>query len=507
MENYIFFIGGSGARVYKAFIHSASAGMIKTKKVSTLLVDADKSNDANTSCKALYNEYIKIRGLFEGMESDMFSCDIHMESENVLSPVKSDANTLGAAVGSTDKDRESLLKAFYTKEEIEQPLDGGFYSHPNIGCVFFSDFDNEEFNTCLQKIQSQLDSGNEVMIALVGSIFGGTGAAGIPTLFKLIYNKFKTHGNFTKLHVGGVFLEPYFKVNGKRDSNNKNMAINMEEFYFNTYEALAYYQTNGNMNFHSIYLLGQQTLDVVNSKYADSGSAQNNKAHIIEIYASLAIDRFFCYLQEKGVFGYVGEGGLGWNSFPMPENNNNITAAWKLADFTRMQAIQIAEIYNYINSNDRKWFKEIGIMVPQWYKVYKVDDANEKEQMKVIQQYSIQFIEWMYMINSAYDEENNLILNPKMNLCGDALKNVYNISLSISGKKQFSNKEEKDNINSFRDKFNTLIDTTSNIEYVLDKVGDILSLTSAFSGTAPVAGAVGLFMKVASLVCKQKNKN
>lgn len=506
MGKYIFFIGGSGARVYKAFIHSAAAGMLKTEKVSTMLVDADKNNDANVSCIALYKAYRQMRKWVNDIGNDAFTCDIQMEPEEVLSPVKSDAYNLRSAVGTINRNRERLMEAFYTEEEIKQDLRGGFYAHPNIGCIFFSDFANDEFEKCLQKMENQLEGGEEVMVALVGSVFGGTGAAGLPTLYKLISTRLKKQPNYEKLHIGGVFLEPYFKVKGKEADREKNISINMDEFYFNTYEALSYYKTNHNMDFQSIYLLGQATLDIVNQKYASSGQGQNNKPHIIELYAALAIDRFLQLPKEKGIFGYVRKRSMDWDSLPKINEDDNHNAGLHLAGFARAQAVFIAEIYRYVFSDSREQAKKYGIMIPQWYKAYGIHNEDVKKQMREISEYSFNFMEWLYAVNSKYGEENSLVLDERMHLFGDVLENIYYLSADLKDGKRLSEKGVKSNFQAFRKKFDEFVDTAEHVEYALEKVGEILSLAGVGLGLSPALGAAGLFMKVVALAGKQKKQ-
>lgn len=503
MENYIFFIGGSGARVYKAFLHSAASGILQTNGVSVLMVDADKENIANVECLQLYRVYKEIYDILSKQKNNIniFSCDIRMESMEVLSPVKSNSDNLQNSIGSIDKNRIRILEALYTEKERMQELGGGFYAHPNIGCVFFSDFNNSEFNQCLRKIEQQLGNSKEVNITLVGSIFGGTGAAGIPTLYKLIYNKFKDNTNFNKLSIGGVFLTPYFTVSEKCTENNKNIPIHMEEFYFNTYEALSYYQTNTDMKFDSIYLVGQEKLDVVNNNYADSGVTQNNKAHITELYAVLAIDRFLCCPVKKGIFGYIRKEELDWNSFPISSDENIL----RLANFTRAQAFMVSEIYPYvysIKSPLKEIFAKMGIMIPQWYAVYHVNKSSVRHEVDLMRQYSAEFVQWIYFVNSVYNGEANLVIDDSMKLFGDVLENIYIVSQGLNKKENESESELKSQIKIIRDKFNTIVNTTYNIEYVLKKVGLIASLAGVFTGTG--VGAIGLLAKIVSLVGKQE---
>lgn len=496
MNNYIFFIGGSGARAYTAFIHCAAAGVLETKKVSTLMIDADIDNKANEKSRNLYRNYREMYYLFREKESrTVFTCDINMETEKILSPLHSDAETLENAIGHIRKDRQRLLDCLYTKKEKEQNLKYGFYAHPNIGCVFFSDFKSQQFDDCVKKIDTQLTSGEEVRIALVGSIFGGTGAAGIPTVLKLLRDKLKDNCNYEKLFIGGVFFTPYFTINSTEQQDS--ISIRAEEFYFNTYEALSYYQTTQKAGFHSIYLVGQEELDNVNSRYADGGAEQDNKPHMVELYAALAIDSFFCQPDRTGVFGAVRKKELSWKEFPR-SSKDNFTRMIHMADFARAQAIFVAEICEYAEqdrSGFEKWCRDKGVMIPQWYKKYNIKSQTEVNQIEKIKEYSDSFLDWLYKVNCTYDESGAFLCNKNIHLFGDVLENVYNISRN----EEKQGKDVKENLRKFRENFNTFIDTASNVEYVLDKVLLVLSMAGVVSGANAALGAAGLFLKIVFL--------
>ncbi len=503
MKNYIFFIGGSGARAYTAFIHCAAAGALETKAVSTLMIDADVDNGANDKSRNLYRIYKEMYNMFPDKESrTVFTCDINMETETILSPLRSDAVTLNDAVGQIGKDRQRLLDCLYTKEEKEQNLKYGFYAHPNIGCVFFSDFQSKEFNDCVKKIDTQLTGGEEVRIALVGSIFGGTGAAGIPTVLKLLQDELKSNNNYNKLYIGGIFFTPYFAVG--HAEQGKSISIHAEEFYFNTYEALSYYKATRKTDFHSIYLVGQQELDIVNSRYADGGPDQDNKPHIVELYAALAIDSFFSQPDRKGVFGAVRKGKLNWKEFPRA-NKDHPAKIVQMANFARAQAVFVAEICGYAEQTDNgfeKRCRELGIIIPQWYKKYNIKSQSEEMRLKKMEEYSDAFLDWLYKLTCTYDGAGNPSCNENICLFGSGLENAYNIS---QGKEKTGN-EIKENLKNFRDSFNTFIDTASNVEYILDKASLILSMAGIGSGAGWALGAAGLFLKIVSLASGRKQK-
>lgn len=508
MKNYVFFIGGSGARVYKAVIHSAAAGILRTREISTMLIDADESNDANTSSIELYRIYREIFASCGEEGRNAFTCQINMKSEKPISPVSSGAVNLQQAVGITGAKRNRILNCLYTPEEIRQDLKGGFYAHPNIGCIFFSDLHAHELNPCIEEIDRDLTHNQEVMVALVGSVFGGTGAAGIPTMFKLISDRLKENVNYDKLHIGGIFLEPYFKVNGEKKKENQNISISMDEFYFNTYEALSYYANRASkeMDFHSIYLVGQQETDVVNYEYADNGTRQKNKPHIVELYAALALDRFFNFPEERGIFGAVRKGKMDWSEFP-GTSEGETAEILRLADFAKAQAIFLAEICRYVYEVEGSFREKYQVLIPQWYKAYEMKSGDVKSQMKRIGEYGFLFMDWLYMINSRYDEQGDISLNSDMALFGNVLEDIHKILQDMRSDGHTEEKEFKTRIKDFRDSFNTIVDTTNNIDYVLDKVFLVLSMAGIVTGKTAEAGVIGLFLKLVSLVGKQKKEN
>jgi len=502
MSNYIFFIGGSGARVYKALIHGAAAGMLNTKEISVLLIDADKSNAATTESIKLYQQYNNIYSHFAVRERKIFNCKILMETEKVLSPVKPGVKNLQVAIGANNSNRQRLLQCLYTNAEIQQDLEGGFYSHPNIGCIFFNDFDYEEFTNCLEEIEKKLEKDEEVRITLVGSVFGGTGAAGIPTIYKKIKRGLENALHKENLYIGGIFLEPYFKVVGEC-KEKKQISINMQEFYFNTYEALSYYKENYNMDFSQIYLLGQQEQDVVNMQYAPMGNEQDNKPHILELYAALAIDSFLSGEMKKAVYGMVCEKQLDWGTLPRNVGSEKNTA-YLLAGFARAQAVYLSEVCNYAkeeSGNIRKMCRYAGIMVPQWYKAYGIN--KQVEEIQSLKNYGVAFMEWLYLINSTYDMGGSLYFDPKIKLFGEVLQNIYIVSKNINVEEKHGIEEKNENRKKFLDKFDELVDKTANIEYVLKKVMKVLSLAGIGVGSQSLSGAIGLFYKLFTLVCEE----
>lgn len=501
MGNYIFFIGGSGARSYKAFMHCCAAGVIRQDNVEVLLLDADQRNKANLECSELYKAYDYHRGILSDRNTDEFKCKINMNTEKAVSPVTHDISYLEQVTGQ-DAAELRVMSWFYTKEERTQPLEKGFYAHPNIGCVFFQDIQNKRFRSCLRKMKSELNSESpeSVNVALVGSVFGGTGASGIPCILKAIYDEMKdgvpVH-KFDKLNLSGVLITPYFKIPEKEEEDD-DLVISDEDFYFNTKESLKYYrffmQEEGEKtqeHFSSIYVVGQNELDVVNTKYADGGTGQKNKPHIVELYAALALKDFFENPDKQGIWGRIETNEFRWDTLTKD--------LYAMAGMIRAQVIFSNAIYPYVMQekiSEKNWY----IMVPQWYKIYRLKESENQEKIEKIYDYSTLFLGWTYGIQSVIDGDGTYESDNRIHLCGDIIRDVGKQVTDENSTEKNSKSTKK-----ILKQFNNVIDTSSNIEYVFDKVILILSLLGVVPTTAAVGGScAALLIRLFELVKKQK---
>ena len=138
------------------------------------------------------------------------------------------------------------------------------------------------------------NSDNRIMI--LSSIFGGTGAAGFPTICKIIRNYQDNAGNkpLADIPIGAVSVLPYFKIDTQ---NNPNAQIKSDEFISKTNHALHYYNdffNSGNNNANIVYYVGDDQNIMDNKaalKSSDTGS-QKNKSHFVEWVGATAILKF-----------------------------------------------------------------------------------------------------------------------------------------------------------------------------------------------------------------------
>jgi hypothetical protein len=137
----------------------------------------------------------------------------------------------------------------------------------------------------LNDIQTAAGSGDPPLIHLFGSVFGGTGASGVPTLGQLLKNWLKGQG-LTSVQVQASLLLPYFDFEGRKDDDT-GVHAESRNFQLNTDAALQYLRNSGTSCFDRVFLVGSD----IKARYDFSigGTSQANAAHLVEMLAALAV--------------------------------------------------------------------------------------------------------------------------------------------------------------------------------------------------------------------------
>lgn len=501
MSNYVLFIGGTGARVYRAFLHICATGTVREREINALLLDVDSDNQAVKVCCELYQLYQKHHEELQDADTNAISqtppfyCDIRMPQGtkaispiqgNVSTPIQNNVSNL-EHTANEDMTLKRAMNWFYSQKEREQNLKNGFYAHPNIGCVFFQNFKDAAMQQFLVKIKEDLKAGETVKVVLVGSVFGGTGASGLPSVMKLIRANCGDH--IEKFHCFGVLVTPYFEVPAPDDEERKeNLVINSSNFYHNTRTALEYYRDYG--TFERTYLVGKDKLDQVSLKYVSGGQEQDNKSHIVEICAAMAVRDSFEGQRAPGAWGHIiHEEAVTWMTLGRE--------LYPVADMIRMQVILKGNIYPYIRKMSRQ--RKLWHPCSQWYKVYRAGSEAGEDLLRM-EQYTDDFLNWIYDIQTGYGA-NARNLDGSVQLCG-TLVTEFEECLGLSNAEIASLKEQR----SAMEKFNNLIDTAANIEYVFDKVILILSCLGVVNSSLATLGCFGLLIRLFEIVGQKKER-
>jgi hypothetical protein len=170
--------------------------------------------------------------------------------------------------------------------------------------------------------------GEEVRLMLVGSVFGGTGAAGFPTLARLIRRRLEAKRGGTNLKIGGLLMLPYFAFDAPDD--DEGVAANVartENLLLQSKGALKYYASLFKVEhvFDELYLVGWDQFFRL-GYHAAGANDQANPPLPPELIGAMATCRFFCQdhvipdADTNAVFVSArhDQRVLGWGDLPSP---------------------------------------------------------------------------------------------------------------------------------------------------------------------------------------------
>ncbi len=334
MSNYVISIGGSGSRSVEALIHMCAAGL-GPKDLSIIFIDPDKSNGNLTKAQEVLVEYMNTRNMLErnGIkleEGDFYYTNFGDITDNHWGIFGKDNNTLEKFINfsTLTEIEKDFIKTLYSSEELQTPLDEGFRGHPSIGALVMSlvDFEQEPWKSFWSSVNS-LTAERSTKVFIYGSIFGGTGAAGLPTIAKIIKDKTKTTEGKWKVDLGGTLLLPYFTFEPPKQGT-KGMFVTVNDFPLAAKAALKFYSSLDDTSFDDIYLLGEVTENSL-GEFSTGTQSQKNKSHYLELLAAFSSLDFMHTVKpptdvKKRVFlsARNNDDTIRWEDIPYARDNN-----------------------------------------------------------------------------------------------------------------------------------------------------------------------------------------
>jgi len=427
-KNYLIGIGGTGARVIESVVYLCAAGL-GPKELNLFLIDPDSGNGNLARTRAVLDQYKKCRDKVKGNNKNLFSTEIKFpsdpvwgvfEGEDTKRPETTKLNSIikYSKMQDASKNLAGLVDLLFTQEELDTQLTEGFRGHPSIGSVVMS---QKSKSPAWQMLFDDLDAtnvANDIGVFLVGSIFGGTGAAGVPTFGapKIIkhHEKAKMGDDKSKIVLGGAIVLPYFTFDHGSDDKQKTekVFIKPEDFSLATKAALEFYSEK-ELAFDSLYLIGDSLSQKVGG-FAPGKDAQKNDPHYIEIATTLSAFDFFRHdfptsesIPKRYYISARKDDAITWESFPANSDGNDNVG---LQQFKR-KLISLT-VFSYSlstygwfvlkNENDPEaknatWFRDL-------FKEKKTEKdpriTNNEEDIKLIKEFSEQYLMWFSKISS-----------------------------------------------------------------------------------------------------------
>jgi hypothetical protein len=430
MTLYLIGIGGTGAKCIESTLQLAAVGLFDEQPIRVLFIDADETNgnltrarQSLTTYQTAYQLSLKEPAKYPWMRTPVESYGVWSPFDDVDTDKQLGAffqyNSLKA-----NKDNEALAGLFnvlYTQEERETALDVGFRGRPAIGAAIMSQvgiekFEKQPWKSLIEDIKADAGGGETARVFLCGSIFGGTGAAGLPTIGRLISDQLKRENQREKVKIAGLFMLPYFNFAPTSVGETEaEVYARSEKFLLNTEAALRYYNKQSRECFDHIYLLGNQNLSPV--EFSVGKNTQRNQPHFLEIYGALAIREFELASDIKsgqvGIMARQATDNLNWDDLQNSKIKGELVTATRFAyiwlsniepelqtakdkgvgSFQR-RAPWFTDFFKPERGGMNRFFKSESESLPEF-------DESEQEKMQSITDWCQDYLRWLSEIHDC----------------------------------------------------------------------------------------------------------
>jgi len=320
MATYIFAIGGTGSRVLRSLVMLSAAGSRGTgtaQEIVPIIFDYDAQNGDLKSTDTLLMQYQKIhrkaypnglvgtenffstsftpirnKQIRAGVLGGQLQFNPNFEYAAYIQPAANNANTFSTYLGYGQltgnlEPTQKLLDALYNNSaandptsEINMDFNVGFKGCPNIGCLVATHFtDTAEFRHFTRTFNVNNDS-----IIIVGSVFGGTGASGIPVLMHALRSNANVGAN---ARISLLAMGPYYKISDQNGGVvNSNTFVAKFKAAMKAYGQGAENSVNNQAN-RIYYVADGDTQAPLN--YCDGGQNQTNPPFMAELIGAMCL--------------------------------------------------------------------------------------------------------------------------------------------------------------------------------------------------------------------------
>jgi len=327
-------VGGSGAKCLEALTHLQACGLLQSDtanppRLGMFLVEPDQQSTLLARAQTAIARYQAMRRAI-GDRAETFARG-ELRDYGTWSPLSTASGAISldqvyprAVLRSQASGLAALFDCLFLPEEQQADLAVGFRGRPPIGSAVMSrvnlkrEAQTGSWQQMLSDIQAAAGGGEAPLIHLFGSVFGGTGASGVPTLGRLLKQWLAEQG-LSRVRVHATLLLPYFDFEAQGDADT-GVHAESRNFQLNTDAALQYLGSSGPECFDRVYLVGSD----IKARYGFSigGRSQENAAHLVELLAALAMR---AGIREANANGYAfvlsraAEHQISWNDLPDDE--------------------------------------------------------------------------------------------------------------------------------------------------------------------------------------------
>jgi hypothetical protein len=197
MQLFAIGVGGSGAKCLEALTHLHACGLLTDTngnpvRLGTFLVEPDQESTLLTRAETSIERYRKMHGLLNKKTTTYARGELrHYGTWSPLSSssgaIRLDQIFARPVLRTQAPGLASLFDCLFPPEEQSADLGVGFRGRPPIGAAVMSrvslvsEAQTGQWQQLLGDVKAATGGGETTIIHLFGSVFGGTGAAGVPT--------------------------------------------------------------------------------------------------------------------------------------------------------------------------------------------------------------------------------------------------------------------------------------------------------------------------------------
>jgi hypothetical protein len=473
MQLFAIGVGGSGAKCLEALTHLHCCGLLRDEnnnpiQLGTFLVEPDQESTLLTRAETAIERYRKLHGLLNKKTASFARGDLR--HYGTWSPLSSTSGAIrldqvfAKAVLRTDAPTlASLFDCLFLPEEQSADLGVGFRGRPPIGAAVMSriNLDSEaqtgQWKQMLGDIKTASGSGETTLIHLFGSVFGGTGASGVPTLGQMLKN-WLAEQKLRSVHVHASLLLPYFDFEGQGEDGT-GVHAEARNFQLNTDAALQYLCSRGDNCFDHVYLIGSD----IKARYGFSigGRSQDNAAHMVEFLAALGARHSLQPIAEPGyayVLSRAAQNRISWNDIPESEVVGEAMAraarfavAWLNNFSLEIDRAQQVAMPTFLTGAPwaRQFFQHNARAIGSQGGRPSIRDADELTLKVAIDAYSETLLQWLQQISAntgtGFDQE---LFNPEVLRRNSSYENE--LALVVRGSARPSRQEQDDTIEAIK---------------------------------------------------------
>ncbi|NNF57203.1 MAG: hypothetical protein HKN04_03090 [Rhodothermaceae bacterium] len=448
--NYYIGIGGTGARVAESLLHLCAAGY-GPNRLKLFIIDPDEGNGNLSRTKELIARYQTARRHLQDQAAPgfpLFATEISTPDPLVWSIFEHGNTRLAdyinyANLKSADRPLHDLAGLLFTQAELREQLDEGFRGHPSIGAVVMAEPDEDadpwrSFWTDVEKAQKPGD----VRVFLAGSIFGGTGAAGVPTFGAPEMIKFHPRAKIddatSKVQLGACLVLPYFTFDtaGATGPEAQRLFVTAADFPIATKAALQFYNEK-DLAYDQLYLVGDSLAQSVGD-FSPGSAKQENRPHYVELAAALAAEDFLLQPEGEnpsGRYYIAGRRGkeVGWQSLPLTHDAEQVTAR---RDLLKRRLVAMATFaYAFLEFGYPLLDTPPGDVDYAWHEdhfypkkgVFRRDESRDPRQpeqkavLTAVKEYSERFLAWAAALDEGADGPVALLNRSRLLNGGDTV--------------------------------------------------------------------------------------